>query len=631
MSISEILLYRIPQQLQHLLLGKIQQKKPFDVSTISVQSNNVKLKYQAAAQLLSQYPDQTFLKYGLFDVEVNLNNQINWLKDYSSLKTSNKNYYANINRQNFNSIGDVKYVAELSRAHFLPFLALKESVEKNGYYIDLVVRLLDGWLDQNPYLRTIHWTSGIEVGIRSVNLIFTHLVLNNTGVLTSKSDILIKNLILRNYQFLKNHLSLYSSANNHLVAELTGLVIISSYFDSKNLKEQRSRWVKLLYQEILNQTNIDGVNMELSTHYHAEVTDHFFNALLFIKNYGDTIPENVLDRFKQMFVFLDHVEYQNNKTIFGDNDEGFLIYPYCQKNFSIYQSLLQSARIEYNMNFSSKIENNYDLRNYLLFGDAIFKTQFSKNKSYHPNIIFKQSGYAFLYDHDNAVKVAFDFGPIGDNLMAAHGHSDVLHFIIEKNGHSLISDSGTYQYHQNYSEWREYFRGISAHNTISINNENHAKPLTRMSWINRPTTKLLDYNIAGDEVWIEAETDAFKKHGIIHNRKLILKKSKKELIINDQLFQSEKHKEKVNYQFYINFSDLVLTKLKENQILVNIKQNEVLTIKNTKFNKGKLIKGNVNPIMGWYSDKYNTKTPSETFVLNDSFNGIMCMQTIIEY
>ena len=42
--------------------------------------------------------------------------------------------------------------------------------------------------------------------------------------------------------------------------------------------------------------------------------------------------------FVKMFDFIEHVEYFGLETIYGDNDEGYLIYPYCDKDFSIYKS-----------------------------------------------------------------------------------------------------------------------------------------------------------------------------------------------------------------------------------------------------------------------------------------------------
>ena len=71
------------------------------------------------------------------------------------------------------------------------------------------------------------------------------------------------------YQFLKKHLSLYSSANNHLIAELFGLVTISSVYNFKNAQEENTYYFDFFQKEILKQTYDDGGSKEQSIHYHV--------------------------------------------------------------------------------------------------------------------------------------------------------------------------------------------------------------------------------------------------------------------------------------------------------------------------------------------------------------------------
>ena len=588
MSLKEVIFFRLPQQLQLKIFGRFQKNMKFNTSLLEVNPDFKSATYSKQSLEVFINDKAEIFNFEFFDCSLDLTKPINWLKDYKNQIESKIMYYGKIDRQNFNIVGDIKYVCEPSRFYFLPFLAFKAIQTKDNKFLKIIKTILKDWTNQNPYLKSIHWTSGIEVGIRSVNLTYTHLVLKSSGLLSEEINTLIKVLILQGYHFLKNHLSLYSSANNHLVAELTGLVTISSYFNNNEVKRNKKKWQDKLYREVLNQINKDGVNMELSTHYHAEVTDHFFNALIFIKQSGYSIPQPILNRFKLMFNFLDHVEYNGSKTQFGDNDEGYLIYPYLESSFSIYQSLLRSAQIAFKLQCATITNTPFDLRNYLMFGDQIFSPSISFTKKAHPNHIFKESGYAFIYDHENQVKVSFDFGKIGDNLMAAHGHSDILHFNFEKNGKSIISDSGTYQYHTKYNLWREYFRGITAHNTISINKKNHAESLTRMSWSKQPLTKLVDYKLNGIEIYIEAETNAFKELGVIHNRKVILNKQDRQVVIEDKLFLCENLKNAVTYEFYLNFAAGISTNLTDDTISASYAQNEFITVTNSKFKPGKL-------------------------------------------
>lgn len=626
MSFKEIIFFRMSQQFQYLFLGKRHQNIKFTSENINVNKNIKRNNYSKLGVEKFINKDFNEDEYSFFDIKINVFKPIKWLKDYKNNIESTKCYYAKINKQEFKTYGDIKYVFEPSRFYFLPFLAIYAIDKCNEKHLNVIQDILVSWDKANPYLNSIHWTSGIEVAIRSINLIYTHEVLSASNKLTPRIDQLIKKLILYNYHFLKHHLSLYSSANNHLVAELSGLVVISTYFDNKEINKTREKWINRLYDEILNQVNGDGVNMELSTHYHAEVTDHFFNALHFISKCKINVPKNVEERFKKMFNFLNHVQYNNVNTIFGDNDEGFLLNPYFDRDFSIYNSLLISASTKYNMSYNLRRE--FDLRNYLIFGDEF------EVKNLEPNIykdrIFNSSGYAFLYDNANRVKVAFDFGDIGDHISAAHGHSDIFHFTLDIDGIPILVDSGTYQYHSIYAKWREYFRSVSAHNTISVNGIDHAKQNSRMSWISKPKVTLNKYKLSQKCSFIDAETDAFKKENIIHGRKLLFNKKNQNIKIFDKLNFITNNTESRMIYFYLNFGNELQIVHNHNEIIIKIGDND-LSIRNSKFNKGFLSVANENNVLGWRSNNYGTKSKGHYFLLKLELNESEELITEINY
>lgn len=629
MSLTEVILFRLPQQVQYNFFGRLQKIKKFKASKIKInkyfKQNNY--SHSNSLKILNKFNNNT--RFSFFKCDLDLTTSINWLKDYKNNKTSKQEYYGNIDRQNFNKIGDIKYIFEPSRFYFLPFLALKATtLNKNQEYIKLIYSTLYGWKKQNPYLLTVHWTSGIEIGIRSINLVYTHMVLNSTRLLNNETDCLIKELIQYNYHFLKHHLSLYSSANNHLVAELSGLVVISNYFNSKEFVKNRAKWNEKLFIEIENQVNSDGVHMELSTHYHAEVTDHFLNALMFIKRGNNEVPKSVERKMKSMFKFLNHVEYENVSTLFGDSDDGFLVNPYFDKDFSIYESLLHSSDIVYKTNY--KNSEKIDLRNFLIFGSDVKNCKEDSVVKYNDDEIFLDSGYVFCYDNKAKAKFSMDFGQIGDNISSAHGHSDILHFTLDIKGIQILVDSGTYQYHSKYKSCREYFRGISAHNTISINGLDHAVQNNRMSWINKPKVNLLNYKLSNILSSLEAQTDAFKKENIIHRRKFVFDKENQIIKIIDKLIVINEDFKKRKMKFYLNFSNEVKLKHDLNKIIVESKDLKLI-IENALFNLGNIIQAKENDCTGWRSKKYDTKIKGRTFLLKLETSEGIEMETKISY
>lgn len=241
---------------------------------------------------------------------------------------------------------------------------------------------------------------------------------------------------------------------------------------------------------------------------------------------------------------------------------------------------------------------------------------------------FKNSGYCFMYDHESEIKLSFDVGKIGDDISAAHGHSDVFHFNLQQGNEQILVDPGTYQYHKTESFWRNYFRGITAHNTISINKRNHADANNRMSWINRPESPSTDFVSNGNEILCKSEHYAFKSEKIVHQRTIKLSKVLKKIIITDSLISGNNNSS--NAYFYLHFHpDCQLNK--NNNIIYVKGANKELRLENSFFNLANIVEGNSDIPFGWYSKLYNIKQKSKSLVLNLEVQKQLELETSITY
>src|SRR5690554_337406 len=171
MGAREIFFFRIPQFIQLNVLGHLQAIKELKLISVSEHTEMPNYSLSTLKRLFGLYPFQ--VNYSFFNTTVNVLKITDWRKDYLHEITSPLVYYNRIDRQDFSQMGDVKFVAEISRLHFMPFLAFKYIESKNDVYLNRIEDVLETWDKQNPYLKSIHWTSGIEVAIRSVNLIYT--------------------------------------------------------------------------------------------------------------------------------------------------------------------------------------------------------------------------------------------------------------------------------------------------------------------------------------------------------------------------------------------------------------------------------------------------------------------------
>ena len=170
MSFKEIIFFRIPQQYQYHIKGRIQRRKKVSYKDLTINPSFLLPKYEALKLKEKINKGTNFNSFSFFDTKINLCESIDWCKDYKNNKSSTLQYYAKYNRQDFEKVGDIKYVFEPSRFYFLPFLALYHLAHKDKESIRIIEKVLNDWHKQNPFLHSIHWTSGIEVGIRSIIL-----------------------------------------------------------------------------------------------------------------------------------------------------------------------------------------------------------------------------------------------------------------------------------------------------------------------------------------------------------------------------------------------------------------------------------------------------------------------------
>jgi len=621
MSALEVLCFRIPQFIQTKILGKLQLLLKRKRLILNREFQGPNYQIEEIKFLFKAYPFNNI--YRVFTKEIDLYHFNEWRRDVSNGITSPIAYYGNISKQDYNNNGDVKFIAEVSRMEFLPFFALKGIEDGNEQMLLRIARILLTWNSQNPYLKSINWTSGIEVAIRAVNLIYTHHILNHFKKSSNEVNRLIVEIISNSHHFLKNHLSLYSSANNHLMAELMGLNVIGSYF--KITGREQVKWKNMFFEQIKKQINTDGVNMELCTRYHAEVTDQILIGILFLEGTNQNIPTSIWEKFEKIFHFTEHVDYFGNETIFGDNDEGSVINPFFHPNFSLYKSQLQTSNFLFKTTYKSN--GKLDFRNYLIFGS---KYKAKKFDSVEKDKLFQESGYGFFYNHNSKTKLSFDCGNLGDDISAAHGHSDIFHFNLEAYGLPFIIDSGTYQYHSRYEKWRNYFKGIKAHNTISINDKNHAFNNGRMSWLNRPKTWVDSFDVSKDAITCKAITDAFKKEGIQLSRNIIFQKNKNKVTILDTVNSDKNSTYKLKFFLHFHPETSVLHKGEEIELTRKVKK---IVLINKMFTKANLFKGvhKKESIFGWYSDKYGSKSKTTSLVLTFNPRGSFVLETEILY
>ena len=103
-----------------------------------------------------------------------------WFRDPVTGRRSDPDKYAfRVDHRSEEQVGNVKQVWELSRLQHLTLLATAWFLTKDERYARRVADHLRSWWRENPFLSGVHWTSGIELGVRLISLAWIRRLLDD--------------------------------------------------------------------------------------------------------------------------------------------------------------------------------------------------------------------------------------------------------------------------------------------------------------------------------------------------------------------------------------------------------------------------------------------------------------------
>jgi hypothetical protein len=459
---------------------------------------------------------------------------------------------------------DVRAVWEPARLQHIA-LALVWCLKHNGDICPSVQHLackeLVKWIRENPFLYGLHYKSAMECGLR-IPVFFYGLKL--VDVFSDRDRRVLYNAIYQHAWWVANRLSLYSSLGNHTICESVGLVFAGAVFRKTDGGE---RWLKtgidLLEQEVTHQIFDDGGPAEQSIKYHRFVLDLYWLAIEFLEKNGlhdcSRIRPRLIEGEKFLSVLQDH---EGEYPAIGDSDDGWAVAPGVTP---------KRPGIEFEP------------------GEIT---------------VFRYSGYSAIRTSDEAI-LTFDHGPLGMTPLFNHGHADALSVTLSKAGKQILVDPGTYRYDAE-PEYRKYFKGTRAHNTVTIDGLDQAVQETGFIWSHPYTCKVLDVRTGGEDFFIQAVHNGYERLGApVRHLRSILKFSERAYVIKDTFSGKDTHAFELNFHSH---PDSEIDPLDEwwrirhgkSQVFLSLFGDEGFT----------LVKGEENPIHGWYSPQYGIKVPA---------------------
>jgi hypothetical protein len=558
----------------------------------------------------------------VFDLEFPLGFEFDWHSDYRYGRQVEARFAGAMNIRDTAVVSDIKYVWEPSRHQYLSALAFAANAESNADYI---VRSIDSWLRANPYLHGVHWTSSLELAERVISWALLYPRIADQVARDQDFRRRWLDSIYLHLTRIAGKLSLYSSANNHLLGELVGLFVGSSCFDFwPECSGWRSLAQRLLEREILLQVGPDGVNREQAMSYHLFTMELFLLAFAIGRNTGSPFSAAYAERLRGMAGFLDTVATPSGDLPwYGDSDDarGFVV----SEEDSPLEVTMQLAGLLFAEPRWLRFRRAPTEAARALVPDLLGSLDQKISVPAAPRELFPEAGIASVRTHDGAAALLMDFGPLGLGSTAAHGHADALSLWFSIDNEYFLVDAGTYAYHS-HPEWRTFFRSTSAHNTACIDGRSQSEMAGRFLWSSKANARLLRFEDNSGQVTIEAEHDGYMhlQDPVNHRRSVSFDRTTGNISIEDSFRCSGRHEVEL---FFHMHEDATVLGVSDGEAQIGWRQKQIVFSSPDRNARWEILKGSDNPKLGWRSRRFNQKQPIAMLRIRAEIDGPKTIRT----
>jgi len=513
--------------------------------------------------------------------------------------------------------GDSLYSIKPHRFSFLPRLAL-------ATYLRLIpsnhlLAIVNSWIKMAEEGKSsLFYASNLVVIQRILATTWAWFFLAARPVTRDTEGLGLESFLLRilwaDIQFLIPRIS-FSVPNNHLLADRFAACFIQMIIPEFCQRVELSDVEEKFREEFLRQTYDDGGSFEHSAHYHEFACEMGVAYLLLCYKQGHEPDKEVYNRVKALLHFQAALTGPGTKTplAFGNATEDTL-FPLDGGKGWCSGSLREIYRAVFVAKVASASGNDPSVeRAFWLLGGKLRES----DQNIEDDLIcqsFPEGGIHVYPDSELGGRLVFRSGPLADStVVAGHTHADLLSIYLSVGEQMILGDSGTYTYRglsdkwpENSPDWRNYFAGPIAHNTLCIEGQDpFGKIVGDFRKFDIPPLKC-HYSISPSLAWCEgklSDVGIYSDYirGCVHVKGYywVIYDDPSLLEIDDQLcwygFQCIPGSE------LSNFSPKTL------QIENNGKN---LFLTSSFSDSPEIIEGNLDPLGGWFSSSYGSLSPA---------------------
>lgn len=450
----------------------------------------------------------------------------------------------------------------------------------NPIYIRYLNQQVIDWVLSSPSKRSptvwAQWR-GLEVAFRMRHWSSLFYGLQQVAAFTPTARILMLSSLLDHAHYLRTS---YSWGANWLVTEMTGLATLGCCWPEF---KRAPHWVtyasRRLLQELQQQLYPDGVQKELTSHYHREVLQGYQTYADLMDVSGRPVSDTLRSNLESMWNYLAYsLRPDGHGTLNNDSDR--------DDNRAL---VIQAAKTYHRADWTYIATN----------GKAGQPPQDS------PSTVFPWAGQIVMRSgwDAHAHWAFFDMGPLG---IYYHIHTDKLHLSISAYGRDLLVDSGRYSYVR--SKFWHYFRGAASHNVILVEGQGQ-----------QADTREAQQPVGGYA--LEPEFDFARgtfdrgftnvKGTAIHKRAIVYLRHQYWIVIDQITTDRPRHIEPL-WHFH---PDCRVAIEGESVVSNNADAGNLRIIPDPTLSwTVNLVQGQEAPVQGWWSEKYNHKVPNPTAI-----------------
>jgi hypothetical protein len=423
----------------------------------------------------------------IFGTVIDYGADVSWRRDPERGVETPASYFRGIPYLDVTAAGDHKLIWEVNRHQHLVLLAQAHVLTGLEDYKEHVFRQLEHWWTENPFQRGINWTSALEVAFRGLSWLWIWHLLGAKMPPAFRQRFLAE--LHRHGLHLEYNLSIYFSPNTHLLGEAVALHALGRLFPAF---PRADRW-RAVGRDVVRrhmETSVqkDGSYFEQSTYYHVYALDMFvFHSVL------EEVPESYCAGLSRMAEFLASIVSDSGDLPFlGDDDGGRFFSPYGPRS-GFARATLATASLLLGKRFFEYTQLDIDEIALWWLVPERRKNDVGGSLE-HGSQAFHDTGIVVM--RRGSICALFDAGPFGPGS-AGHSHSDSLSLVVTVGDREVLIDQGTYSYME--PEWRGYFRGSSAHNTVRIDGHDQGVAAGPFRWTAKPEVRVLAFNSDADK------------------------------------------------------------------------------------------------------------------------------------